>query len=133
MSSVCFAKRLFKYYFVIKRGYIGTSRNCGRNVGNILEPIETEKLLGGFISSNLKWTENIRDNKKSINRMVSSRLNALVKVCQVSNFKTRLMIANGIIMSKLIQLIQLWGGTHSFLLSFLQGEKIRFIRELLVC
>ena len=38
------------------------------------------------------------------------------------------MIADGIIMSKLIQLIQLWGGAHEFLLSFLQTLQNRAAR-----
>ena len=42
--------------------------------------------------------------------MVSSR----------ANFDTRLMVANGIVMSKICYLIQLWGGCEGYLLHALQ-------------
>ena len=86
----------------------------------VIEPIDSEKLLGGYISSNLKWNEHIRDNKKSVFKQLTSRVNALCKVCQVSPFKTRKMLANGMVMSSLIYLIQLWGGSSAYLLHLLQ-------------
>ena len=51
---------------------------------------------------------------------ITSRLNALKKVSRISNFKTRKMIANGIVISKFIYLVQIWGGTSEFLISLLQ-------------
>ena len=43
------------------------------------------------------------------------------------------MIANGIIMSKLIQLIQLWGGAHKYLLTYLQLLQNRAARMVTKC
>ena len=86
----------------------------------IIEPQDTEKLLGGFISNDLNWKENLRDNKKSLFKILTSRINALSKISRISSFKTRKMIANGIFLSKLIYLIQLWGGCQQYLLTFLQ-------------
>ena len=82
-----------------RHGNYGITLNTGTK---IIEPQENEKLLGGFISSNLQWKENIRDNNKSLFRVLTSRLNALTKICRISDFKTRKMIANGIFISKLI-------------------------------
>ena len=96
------------------------------NTGNeIIKPIQYEKLLGGYISNNFKWNENIRENKKSIFKTVTTRINALSKISKFSNFKTRKAIANDIIMSKFIQLIQLWGGCSEYLLIFFRNSKIR--------
>ena len=50
-----------------------------------------------------------------------SRINALKQISRFSNFKTRKMIANGVVMSKFIYLIQLWGGCPDYLLTFLQS------------
>ena len=59
-------------------------------------------------------------NEKSIFRTLISRINALRKIRQISSFNTRKMIANGIVMSRLTYLIQLWGGCPQYLLDLLQ-------------
>ena len=81
-----------------------------------IETTDTEKLLGGFIHQDLKWAEHIVDNDKSLVRSLTTRLNALKKICGYSCLKTRLMVANGIFLSKLIYLIHLWGGASGYLL-----------------
>ena len=100
-----------------RHGNYGITLDTG---AEIVEPDETEKLLGGLISNDLTWKENIRGNKESMFSIITNRVNALSKICRISDFKTRKMLANGIVMSKLIYLIQLWGGTHEYLLTFLQ-------------
>ena len=62
----------------------------------------------------------IQNNEKSLVKQLTSRLNALKLIANVANFKTRLMIANGIFCSKLIFQISLWGGTEDYLLNSLQ-------------
>jgi hypothetical protein len=87
------------------------------------EPISTtncENLLGGFISQNLKWTNHILLNEKSLVKQLGTRLNALKKISRVADFKTRKMLADGLFMSKLIYLIPLWGGCEKFLIKALQ-------------
>ena len=95
--------------------------NISLNTGDeIIQPSEHEKLLGGFISNDLSWNEHIRGNENSMFRIITSRVNALSKISQIADFKTRKMLANGIVMSKMIYLIQLWGGCSDYLLTFLQ-------------
>ena len=87
------------------------------------EPISTtdcENLLGGFISQNLKWTNHILLNEKSLVKQLGTRLNALKKISKVADFKTRKMLADGLFMSKLVYLIPLWGGCEKFLIKALQ-------------
>ena len=93
-----------------------------------IEPIPNEKLLGGIVSSDLKWNNHIRDNEKSLFRLLTSRINALSKISRISSFKTRKVIANGIVMSPLIHLIQLWGGSSTYLLNLLQNLQNRAAR-----
>ena len=83
-------------------------------------PTFCEKILGGYISNNYKWNEHIMGNEKSIFRTLISRINALRKIRQIAPFKTRKMIANGIVMSRLTYLIQVWGGCPKYLLDLLQ-------------
>ena len=86
----------------------------------IIKPQKYETILGGIISNDLKWSEHLRDNEKSLLKCLNTRLYALAKISHIAPFKTRKMIANGIFLSKLIYLIQVWGGCSEFLLSFLQ-------------
>ena len=52
-------------------------------------------------------------------KILNKRLNALKKVSKVSSFKSRKMVANGIIISRLVYLIPLWSGTEQYLLKSL--------------
>ena len=95
-----------------------------------IRPIKSEKLLGIFIQDDLKWTDYIQNNEKSLIKQLNSRLNALKMISYVASFKVRLMIANGVFCSKLIFQISLWGGTEEFLLNSLQivqNKAARFV------
>ena len=80
--------------------------------------IQKHKLL--FIQDDLKWTNYVQNNDKSLLKQLNTRLNALKMISSVANFKVRLMIANGIFCSKLIFQISLWGGAEGYLLKSLQ-------------
>jgi hypothetical protein len=77
-----------------------------------IKPSETEKLLGGQLHQSLKWNKHLRDNKESLMNQLTSRINGLKRVSRNTSFGTRLMIADGIVMSKLTYLITLWGGAQ---------------------
>ena len=103
--------------------------NITLDTGNeVIEPIYSEKLLGGHITNDFKWNEHIRNNEKSLFRLLTSRINALGKISSISTFKTRKMIANGIVMSLLVYLIHLWGGAADYLITFLQVLQNRAAR-----
>ena len=95
--------------------------NITLDTGNeIIQPEKYELLLGGFISNDLTWNEHLRDNKKSMIKKLTSRVNILTKFAQIADFKTRKMIANGIIMSTIVYIIQAWGNCLEALLSSIQ-------------
>ena len=81
-----------------------------------IKPSETEKLLGGQLHQSLKWNKHLRDNKESLMNQLTSRINGLKRVSRNTSFGTRLMIADGIVMSKLTYLITLWGGAQLWFL-----------------
>ena len=91
-----------------------------RTPTDTIQPSCREKLLGCWISNNLKWSENIRDNKENLILALTTRLGALKKISKVSSFKNRKMLANGIFLSKLSYLIALWGGCGIVLRKSLQ-------------
>ena len=85
-----------------------------------IKPSATQKLLGANICQSLKWREHVIDNKSSLLNQLNSRINGLTLVSRQTSFKTRLMVANGVYMSKLSNLIQVWGGTQDYVLKALQ-------------
>ena len=96
-----------------------------------IRPTESEKLLGAQLHQNLGWGCHIRDHKMSLLNQLSSRINGLKKICANATFATRLMVANGIVMSKLTYLITLWGGSPQYLIDALQVQQLKAAR--LVC
>ena len=98
-----------------------------------IHPQDNEKLLGCQISSNFTWNEHLRDSEFSLHRQLTSRINALRKISFSASFATRKMIANGIFLSRIIYVIQLWGGTTEYLLKMLQilqNKAARFVTQL---
>ena len=71
-----------------------------------IKPTKSQKLLGCWIDSSLKWAEHIRDNGDNLIGSLNTRLGALKRISKVSSFKNRKMLANGIFMSKLTYLLQ---------------------------
>ena len=86
----------------------------------IILPQSEEKLLGALVSNCLNWNSHIRNNSKSLITALTSRVNALSKVCEYSSFKSRKMVANGVFMSYLSYLMPLYGGCPEYLLNSLQ-------------
>ena len=95
----------------------GISLNTGTE---IIQPQSQERLLGATVSNTLSWNSHIRGSEASLTSCLTSRINALSKVCLYSNFVTRKMVANGLVMSYLTYLIPLYGGCTDYLLSALQ-------------
>ena len=92
--------------------------------GFTVRPTETEKLLGGQIHQSLKWACHIVDGKLSLVKQLTSRNNALKMVCKHAEFKTRLMLANGVFHSKLVYLINVWGNAEKYLIKALQTQQL---------
>ena len=88
--------------------------------GHSIYPSKSEKLLGGIICEDMKWKEHLVRNEQSLVRQVASRLNAVILVSKRASRGTRLMVANGIFMSKLCYLIPLWGSCEQYLVKSLQ-------------
>ena len=95
----------------------GITLNTGSEV---ITPEFSGKMLGGLIACDFSWNSHLKDDENSLFRQVMTRVNALNKISRYSGFKTRKMIANGIVMSKLTYLIQLWGGCSKHLILCLQ-------------
>ena len=96
-----------------------------RTPSKIIEPSETEKLLGCWLHQDMKFGEHLKTSEESLLSALNKRIGALKILGRVANFKTRKMIADGILMSKLIYLIELWGGCSKYLLEALQKAQNR--------
>ena len=113
-----------------KHGNYGIQLDTGME---IILPQDQEKMLGCQISSNFTWNQHLKDNEFSVHRQLTSRINALKKISYSASFQNRKMIANGIVISRIIYVIQLWSGTSEYLLSMLQvlqNKAARFVTKL---
>ena len=103
------------------------------DTGNeIILPEDHQRLLGCEINSDFTWKEHLQENEFSMQRQLTSRINALKKISFSASFKTRKMVANGVVISRIIYVIQLWGGTSDFLikmLQVLQNKAARFVTQ----
>ena len=77
-------------------------------------------LVCGVIIQDMKWKTHIQGSEQSLVKQLTSRINGLVKVSINASKETRLMVANGIFMSKLCYLIQVWGSCEKYLIKILQ-------------
>ena len=68
----------------------------------VIKPTETEKLLGCNLHQSMQWNSHIKDHSKSVIRQITTRVNGLRKISQNAICRTRLMIANGAVLSKLV-------------------------------
>ena len=93
-----------------------------------IKPTETEKLLGMNIHQSLKWNEHLANSKSSLLKQLNSRINGLKMISRNANFKTRLMIANGAVHSKVVSLITLWGCAQQYLLNAVQVKQLTAAR-----
>ena len=98
---------------------------------HLIVPAPTAKLLGGVVSQDGKWKHHILSSDQSLIKQITSRINGLSMISHRASFHTRLMVANGIVISKLCYLIQLWGGCQEYLLDSLQVLQTRAAR--IVC
>ena len=108
-----------------KYGDFGITLDTGNEV---IKPKSEEKLLGGIVSNNLLWNKHIKDGQKSLSAILTLRINALGKVSRFCSFKNRKLIANGIVLSHITYLVQLYGGCSDYLLSGLQVLQNRAAR-----
>ena len=86
----------------------------------VIKPSETERLLGAEVDQKMKWRKHLLDSENSLVKCLNKRVGALKQICQVSSFKTRKMIADGIFISKLIYLMPAWVGCEEYLVDVLQ-------------
>ena len=81
---------------------------------------ENVRLLGAYIQSDMKWISHVRNNRNSVLHSLNQRHGALKKIAMAASFKSRLTIANGIFMSKLVFMLPLWAGCSDYLVKALQ-------------
>ena len=106
---------------------------CINTKTEVITSSQSEKLLGIWIHEDMKWKEYVIDSKNSLIQALNIRLNALKRIKNIASFKSRLMIANGIFVSKLLYCLPLFGGVEDGMLNCLQvvqNEAARTVTKL---
>ena len=96
--------------------------------GKVIEQSDCEVLLGATVHHTGTWNAMIRDGKASVQAQLRSRVNALKKICQHADIRTRKMVAAGIITSKLQYLLPLFGAAPDYLMRTLQVQQMAAAR-----
>ena len=91
-----------------------------RTPDKIIKPQKNEKLLGCRIQDDMRWTQYLRDNDENIMKQLNQKLSALQLLSKLADFKTRKMLANGVFMSKLSYMIEVWGSCTKEVMDSLQ-------------
>ena len=100
------------------------------NTGSeIISPSRSQTLLGFKINENMNFSEYLLDSKDSLIKTLNKRIGALKQIRKVASFKAKLNIANGIIMSKILYLLPLYGGCPEYLLSAIQTKQTEAMRQ----
>ena len=94
-----------------------------------VRPSKVERLLGAHVHEDMRWKEHIMDNEESLLKALNKRQGAMKKVCRVASFKSRIMLANGVFMSKLIYLMPVWAGCEDNLTKALQVVQNKVARS----
>ena len=100
-----------------RSGNFGIKLDTG---SELISPSDNERLLGAQVSNNFTWNAHINGTEKSMCKQLTSRVNALSKISWSADFQTRKMVANALVMSRLVYVIQLYGNAKDYLLKSLQ-------------
>ena len=76
----------------------------------------------------MSWNHHVRDAEGSVLKQLITRVNGLRKLTHRASFKTKLMIANGIIISKLTYGLAMWGNCQAYLKKALQVQQLTAAR-----
>ena len=79
----------------------------------VIKPGMSIRILGGNFHRNLSWSAHLEVGELPLLPTLRKRLGALKHLSKGIPKKCRLILANGFIMSKIIYLIPLWGGTYT--------------------
>ena len=71
---------------------------------------KSTSLLGGNIGDNLSWNQHLETGEKAALPKIRKQLEALKLLSQQLPFKSRLNLANGLLISKICYLLPVWGG-----------------------
>ena len=103
--------------------------NISLNTGNeIITTSRTETLLGFQIHENMGFSEHVIDSKHSLVKTLNKQIGALKKIKKAASFKSKLNIATGIIMSKILYLLPLYCGCPEYMLTALQTKQSETMR-----
>jgi hypothetical protein len=96
--------------------------------GHRIQPTESHKLLGVTVHQSMSWNQQVRDGKEAVLKQLTARVNGLRKLATRADFETKLMLANGIIMSKLCYGLAVWGSCQGYLRRALQVQQLTAAR-----
>ena len=99
--------------------------------GNNIMPRTDHKLLGIRVKKDLTWGLYLKSGKKALIPDLSKKLGSLWLVSKYLDTKARLKLANGIIISKIIYMINIWGAARPSWINYIQRIQNKAARYVL--
>ena len=99
---------------------------------HLINQDESTKFLGIRISNNLRWNEYIQNSEDSLLNFCNMRLRALKLMSRQCDQKQRMLLANGMIISKITYCLSVWGNASIFLKQKVQSvltETYRVVKQ----
>jgi hypothetical protein len=97
----------------------------------VVEPVEETRLLGAILRNDMSWRTNVISGKDAILKQVNRKTGILRGVRKYLTKKSMLTLANGILISRLVYLIPVWGGTTVEITRRLQASQNSAARMIL--
>ena len=103
---------------------------------NTLKIINTKdscRLLGANLNADMNWKHHLELGEKPVLPGVRAQIGILKHISKFMPKKTRLLLANGLIISKILYLIPMWGGlpvTETRKIQVLLNKTARFVTGL---
>ena len=72
------------------------------------------------INDKLKWNEHLVDSKVSLNKQINTRINAIKTLRKHMDMKTLTKISTGLVSSKILYRIEIWGVAPDYLTKTIQ-------------
>ena len=102
-----------------------------KDKGGNVKTLKTGKycrILGANLQVNLSWRDHLETGEKSVLPAVRQKLGALYMLGRQLSRKSRLLLANGILQSKIAYLMPIWAGAPKYLMRKLQAVQNRAAR-----
>ena len=99
----------------------------------VIKAQHSNKILGGILQNDLQWNAHMESGEEPLLSALRKKLGTIKYLAKNAPTKTKLLLVNGLLLSKILYLLPLYGGTQQKYLNKIQvimNNSIRFVTGL---